>query len=141
MSLRRPALLGIVLGWLLAAPAPGRADQIRFRYVPADAAGTLTQVAAGPDGALGERIVGLSRRSEPYPHAVRPTQITTFRHPYTGANVAVPLRLPASLPRMEHRPDRIIYNYGTYTVEARFLTDGSVEVVYNSGLFRPVPFE
>ena len=54
--------------------------------------------------------------------------------------VTVPLRLPADTPRMEHRADRIIYNYNDYVVEARFLEDGSVDVVYNSGLLRPLPF-
>jgi hypothetical protein len=66
--------------------------------------------------------------------------MVTFRHPFTGRNVTVPLRLPEGPPRLEHRSDRIVYNYGDYIVEARFLTDGSVDVVYNSGLLRPLSF-
>ena len=41
---------------------------------------------------------------------------------------------------MEHRDDRIIYNYNDYYIEVRFLQDGSVDVIYNSGLLRPLPF-
>ena len=52
-----------------------------------------------------------------------------------GRNVTVPIRMPEGQPRLEHRADRIVYNYGDYTIEARFLTDGSVDVVYNTGTF------
>jgi hypothetical protein len=37
---------------------------------------------------------------------------------------------------MEYRTRRVIYNYGSDTVEVHFLPDGSVDVIYNSGLFR-----
>ena len=70
-------------------------------------------------------------------YAVHPNQMVTFRHP-NGRYVTVPIRMPAGTPRLEHRPDRIIYNFGDYTVEARFLPDGSVDVIYNSGLLRPL---
>jgi hypothetical protein len=50
--------------------------------------------------------------------------------------VTVPLCLPEGTPRVEHVRDRIVYNYGSYTVEVRFLPDGSVDVLYSSGLFR-----
>ena len=66
--------------------------------------------------------------------------MVTFRHPFTGRNITVPLRMPDSTPRMEHRDDRIIYNYNDYYIEVRFLQDGSVDVIYNSGLLRPLPF-
>ena len=39
-------------------------------------------------------------------------------------------------PRLEYLPARVVYNYGSYTVEARFLPDGSVDVVYNAGFLR-----
>ncbi len=64
--------------------------------------------------------------------------MVTFRHPYTGRNVTLPLTLPEGTPRLEHLADRIVYNYGEYTVEARFFRDGSVETVYNSGFLRPL---
>ena len=38
--------------------------------------------------------------------------------------------------RLEYRYNRIIYYYGSETVEVVFLTDGTVDVVYNSGLLR-----
>jgi hypothetical protein len=65
-----------------------------------------------------------------------PTCVLTFTHPCTGQAVAVPLYLPAGTPNIEHVYRRIVYNYGSYTVEVRFLPDGSVDVIYNSGLLR-----
>lgn len=122
-----------------AAPSWAAAEQVRFRFVPVDAAGTTAPVPIGPEGSIGELKRVLGARPLPYTHVVRPTQMVTFRHT-NGKNVTVPLRLPDSTPRMEHRSDRIIYNYNDYVVEARFLPDGSVDVVYNSGLLRPLPF-
>ncbi len=134
------AVVGALACGLVLTPAGG-AEQVRFRFVPADAAGNMTQVAVGPNGALGERLRGFGLTPEPYPYVVRPNQLVTFRHPYTGGNVTVPMRLPADTPRLEHRANSIIYNYGTYVVEARFYEDGSVETVYRSGPFRPLQFE
>jgi hypothetical protein len=127
----------LILG---ATPLWAGAEQVRFHFVPINGGGTMTQVPAGPDGSLGELKRGLGVRPLPYARAVRPTQLVTFRHPFTGRNATVPLNLPAGPPRMEHRSDRIVYNFGDYTVEARFLPDGSVDVVYNSGILRPLPF-
>jgi hypothetical protein len=117
------------------------AEQVRFHFVPIDACGKMSQVPIGPEGALGELRRGLGVVPRPYRCVVRPNQMVTFRHPYTGCNVTVPMRLPADPPRMEHRSDRIVYNYGDYVVEARFFRDGSVDVVYNSGLLRPLRFD
>ena len=122
-----------------AAPSWAAAEQVRYRFAP-DASGNLTQVPIGPEGTMGELRRVLGGRAMPYPYVVRPTQMVTFRHPFSGKNVTVPMRLPESTPRMEHRPDRIIYNYSDYVVEARFQQDGSVDVVYNSGLLRPLPW-
>ena len=108
-------------------------------YVPADASGGTKQVPIGPGNALGERVVGLGLRPQPVNEPYRPTHMVTFRHPYNGQNVTVPLKLPDSTPRMEHRGNRIIYNYGSYTVEAHFLPDGAVETLYNSGFLRTMP--
>jgi hypothetical protein len=124
-----------------AAPMFAAAEQVRYHFVPVDANGTTAPAPAGPDGAIGELRRVLGGRPLPYPHAVRPNQMVTFRHPYTGRNVTVPMRLPANQPRMEHGAARITYNYGDYTVEARFLRDGSVDVIYNSGLLRPLHFD
>lgn len=130
--------LGVLI---LAAPNPVRSEQLRFHFVPADACGAMRQVPAGPEGAIGELKRGVGLRSLPYTQPVRPNQMVTFRHPYNGRNVTVPIRLPEGTPRMEHQYDRIIYNYNDYTVEARFRPDGSVDVVYNSGLLRPLRFD
>jgi hypothetical protein len=124
-----------------AAPSWAAAEQMRYHFVPADACGKMTQVPAGPEGTLGELKRGLGIVPLPYSYAVRPNQMVTFRHPLSGRNVTVPLRLPEGPPRLEHRADRIVYNYGDYTVDARFLPDGSVDVVYNSGLLRPLRFD
>ncbi len=128
---------------MLVAAAPflntAAAEQVRYHFVPVDASGTTKQVPIGPEGSMGEMKRVIGARALPYPYVVRPTQMVTFRHT-NGRNVTVPLRLPEGTARMEHRADRIIYNYNDYVVEARFLPDGSVDVVYNSGLLRPLPF-
>jgi hypothetical protein len=124
-----------------ALPAWAAAEQLRYRYAPQNACGTMTQVPVGPEGAMGELKRGFGVRTFPYPGVVRPNQIVTFRHPYTGRNATVPMRLPPGTPRMETRPDRIVYNYNDYTVEARFNPDGTVDVVYNSGFLRPLYFD
>jgi hypothetical protein len=126
---------------LVATPSWAQAEAVRYRFVPKDACGTMAPTPVGPEGTIGELKLALGLRSLPYPYAVRPNRLVTFRHPYTGRNATVPMRLPDGTPRMEHRADRIIYNYGDYTVEARFLPDGSVDVVYNSGLLRPLRFD
>ncbi len=45
-------LRGVAVACLLAALplTPLAAEQVRFRYVPVDASGNLTQVPAGPNG-------------------------------------------------------------------------------------------
>lgn len=78
---------------------------------------------------------------QPYGRVFRPNQFVTFRHPYNSRHVTLPLTLPAATPRLEYRSDRIVYNYGSYTVEVRFFPDGSADTVYNSGLFRPLVVE
>jgi hypothetical protein len=40
---------------------------------------------------------------------------------------------------MAYRTNRVVYNYGSYTVEVQFLPDGSANVVYNSGLLVRAP--
>jgi hypothetical protein len=130
-----PALL------IVATPISVCAEQVRFRFVPIDACGTVGAVPVGPERTIGELRRGLGVTPLPYPYAVRPNRMVTFRHSFTGRLVTVPMRLPDSTPRMEHATNRIIYNYNDYTVEARFLPDGSIDVVYNSGLLRPLRFD
>ena len=74
---------------------------------------------------------------EPACNPPHPTCYLTFQHPCTGQAIALPLRLPIdSTPRIEHRYNRLIYNYGSDSVEIEFLSDGSADVIYNSGLRR-----
>jgi hypothetical protein len=130
---RAAALLAGALVLSLARPA--HAERVRFHYTPGDVV-AHSPVAPGPN-VVGERVT-LFGGTEPYTCQLRPTAIVTFRHCYTGQPVSVPLRLPDSVPRIEHRYNRVIYNYGSQTIELVFLPDGSVDVVYNSGGFRPL---
>jgi hypothetical protein len=64
--------------------------------------------------------------------------VVTFRHGCSGQLVSVPIAFPEGTPRVAYRASSIMYNYGSYTVEAVFLADGSVDVIYDSGLLRPL---
>ena len=85
--------------------------------------------------------IGSPRRIQP-PRRIRartpprPTCLLTYRHPCTGQAVTVPLALPEGTPTIQYKLRQVVYNYGSYAVEVHFLPDGSVAVVYNSGLFR-----
>ena len=109
------------------------AATVRFHYVPSESEKTTMKPAGG---GVTERVRWFGTVREPYRLPLRPTHIVTFRHPYTGRNVAVPLALPEGTPNLMHGPDRIVFNYGSYTVGAHFFPDGSVDVVYNSGFLR-----
>lgn len=129
----------LVLIGTLSLPALASAEQVRFRYVPIDACGRTQQVPVGPDGAIGEKITGIGLIPKPFRENFRPTHMVTFRHPYTGRNVTVPMTLPLERPHpLETRPDRIIYHYGEYRIEVRFFGDGAIETFYNAGFLRQV---
>jgi len=66
----------------------------------------------------------------------RPTARVTYRHPFTGQPVTVPLALFDSTPRIEYHTYRVVYDYGSETVSVRFLPNGSVDVIYDSGFLR-----
>jgi hypothetical protein len=131
-------VLSASLGLALCAPAS--AEVLRMRYSPQDLCGHTT-LKVSPDGAKGEWQAGyLGLVKRPYYCQKTPTHLVTFRHPYTARTVAVSIAFPATgTPTIYHQTDAIVYSYGTYTVRAEFLSDGSVDVVYNSGLFRPLP--
>jgi hypothetical protein len=95
------------------------ADVVRYHFVPVTANGQ-TAYSPGP--------------AAPKP----PTHFMTFRHAYTCQLVTVPVTLPEGTPRVEHVRDRIVFNYQVYAVTVQFFPDGSVDVLYNSGLFRPL---
>jgi hypothetical protein len=139
--LTRTVLSGMAVAVVLFGLCPGKAaaGRTRFHFAPIDASG-ITSLKPNPaTGAPGERISSFGAVVEPVAAAPRPTVQIIFRHPLTGQNVTVPLRLPPDTPRMEYRYSRVIYNYGTETVEVHFLPDGSVDVIYTSGLFRAPP--
>jgi hypothetical protein len=113
-------------GILLCLAGPLRADRIRIHY--------------GPGGATAAEYVSrFGTTVTAYQPKIKPNHVVTFIHPYTRAQVQVPIAFPPdSTPRIQHRRDRIIFNYGSYTIEVVFLPDGSVDVIYNSGFLRPV---
>jgi hypothetical protein len=132
MRLRRICCAGIAFAGLLAAsPVAVRAERARYRYVPADTSSQMTLQFAG-----GERLSRLGTVSRPDDTPPTATHVLTFIHPATGRRVSVPVALPNATPRIEYGFRRLTYNYGSYSVAIVFLADGSVEVVYNSGLLR-----
>jgi len=130
----------LALGLLCLGATSVNADVVRFRYAPKDPSGN-TVLVPGPSGAPGERSRWLGGPSEPFMRAIAPTHTVTFRHPVSNQQVIVPFTFPDGTPRIEHRADQIVYNWSGYQVRARFLADGSVEVLYNSGALRPISFQ
>lgn len=121
---------------LLLAASPAAAARVRFHYVSSPAGGPMVLAPVAPN-ASGERISTFGRE----PYACPPpkaTWVASLRHSFTGCTVQVPLGLPFDTPTIEHRTNRVVYNYGSYSVEVIFLADGSVDVIYNSGLFRDI---
>lgn len=118
--------------------APACAERVRYHFSPADLCGSTVQTPAGPGGTVGARVSYFGLGTEPYSCVMKPNFLVTFRHPYTSKSVVVPLALPQDTPRIDHARDKVIFNYGTYTVTVHFLPDGSAEAIYDSGLGRPL---
>jgi hypothetical protein len=131
LALTRHAALTFLVSVIAAGAAA--AAQGRYHYAPVDASGTLALTASGE--AAVSRFSSFRQVSCPPPRA---THLLSYRHPCTGQCVRVPISFPEGTPRIEYRLDRVVYNYGSYTVQVQFLADGSVDVVYDSGLFRPL---
>jgi hypothetical protein len=131
----RTRVIGVLAGaaLLVGLARPAHAERVRFHYTPNQICANAPAVSTGP-GVVGERLT-LFGGTEPFACQMRPNHVATFRHYYTGQSVSVPLRLPEDIPLMQHRANRTIYNYGSYSVEVVFLPDGSVDVVYNTGTF------
>jgi hypothetical protein len=125
----------VTVGLALLLAGSAAAAQVRFHFAPSDLCGTTTLKPSDCAGAPGTRVAWFGLYRAGYACQPRATHIVTFRHPYTARNVSVPVAFPVGTPRIEYRADRIIYNYGSYAVEAHFLGDGSVDVVYNAGWF------
>jgi hypothetical protein len=131
---RFASLAGVVLV-LACAAAPARAAFVRYHYVPGGPGGCFR--LDDSRGYPGER---LTWRGTWVPYNCppeRPTARVTFRQPFTNQPMTLPLHLPIdSVPRMEYRPDRVVYDYGTGSVVVQFLPDGTAFVIYNDGLLR-----
>jgi hypothetical protein len=134
----RTAWIGLAaLGLCLASAGPAGAAVGRFHYVTPPGGGNVLVPTAGPGGTSGVVSNWFGSVCQPACTPPRPNVLVTFPHPCTGRCVVVPLALPRGTPNIEHRGStRVIYNYGSYTVEVQFLADGSVDVIYNSGFFR-----
>lgn len=126
MSQRTAIVLTALLFLVIVGPA--EAARGRYHYVPIDPNGNM-----GP-GNVGQRLSVLGICTDPNPPC--PTCYKCFRHPCTGQTIIVPLALPEDTPVIYHSSDRVRFNYGSYAVDVVFLADGSVDVIYNSGLFR-----
>ncbi|GIW78490.1 MAG: hypothetical protein KatS3mg105_0297 [Gemmatales bacterium] len=127
MNLRHGWLILAMFVWASTAQTSSAAIA-RYRYVP-DETGQLRFQS-------GERVSVLGRCILTQPP--QPTCWQRFCHAFTNQWICVPLALPEGVPQIFHRRDRIIYDYSTYTVQVVFVADGSVMVVYNSGLLRGV---
>lgn len=124
---------------LLASAGRACAERARFHFAPTGPEGAL-QLIPEPDGSPGARVDYFGKVRGSYCEAPIPTCRVKFKNCHTGQDVIVPLALPDSTPIIEHVWGAIVYDYGGWTVEIRFLPDGGVDVTYNSGLFRKLVF-
>jgi hypothetical protein len=114
------------------------AERVRFCFPEAAICAGTVNAPGVAGGAAGERIGPFGRVRGPVTCRLRPTHVVAYRHPFSGRTVNVSLALPDSTPRVEHRGRRVVYNYGSYTVEVEFLADGGVATYYDSGPGRPL---
>ena len=118
---------------LLLEGSPVLAARVRYHFTPLDANGTTTLKPGDVSGYEPKApVLGIERRVPGPPPGT--TFLITFWHNLSSRNITVPVTLPEGTPTIEHVRNRIIYNYGSYTVEVRFLADVSVDVIYDSGL-------
>jgi hypothetical protein len=118
---------------LLLDGSPALAARVRYHFTPVDANGSTTLKPGDVSGYEPRApVLGIQRPVPGPPPGT--TFLITFWHNLSSRNVTVPVTLPEGTPTIEHVRNRIIYNYGSYTVDVRFLPDGSVDVIYDSGL-------
>jgi hypothetical protein len=131
-------LVILAIAWLAFFHWTSAAEAARlvYHFSPSDCTPGTSLKPAPPCCTAVERVSWFGSVRQPDAPARRPTHLVTFQHPYLGRAVSLPLCLPDSTPRMEYRPNRVTYNYGSYAVEVLFLPDGSADVIYNSGFFR-----
>jgi hypothetical protein len=125
--------LALAIG-LWCWPSTGQTAWARLHYAASGSTGTLVYQPDVSASRTTTSYFGLN--IAPAPAAPRPTHVVTFRHAYTRRMVSVPIAFPIGTPRLAYRTDSVVYDYGTYSITVRFIEDGSVDVVYRSGLFR-----
>jgi hypothetical protein len=109
--------------------------RVRYHFTPIDANGTTTLKPGDVSGYEQKTpVLGIQRPMPGPPPGF--TYLVTYWHPISLRRVTVPVTLPESTPTIAHGRNRITYDYGSYTVQVRFLPDGSVDVIYNSGFLR-----
>jgi hypothetical protein len=111
------------------------AARVRFHYVPAgpEEKSVVTQAGSG------ERLTWRGAWQATDCPTPKPTCFSTFRHPDTGRCLTLPLALPEGTPQMLYRTNRVIYDYSGFTVEVHFLSDGTADVIYTTGLLGRPP--
>jgi hypothetical protein len=119
----------------LAFANQASAARVRYHYVPTgpDESAAVTQSGGS------ERLTWRGRWEASDCPTPKPTCFPTFRHPDTGRSLTVPLALPEGTPQMLYRTNRVIYDYSGFTVEVHFLSDGSADVIYTTGLLGRPP--
>jgi hypothetical protein len=117
---------------LLLVAGQSDAARIRYHYVPTGT-GTSDDAGVAQSGG-GERLTWRLEWQPCDQPAPRATHLVTFCHPASGKLLTLPLGLPEGTPQMVHSRNRVTYDYGTYTVDVHFLSDGSADVIYQSGL-------
>ena len=137
MFARKSWVVGASVAVLLLGSAGSCwAARIRYHFVPVNGGPALVLTPFVPGGAPGERL-SLLGRGEPFNCLPpRPTVQLTLTHTITGRPLNVPLALPPDTPTIEHRRNWLYYNYGSDAVEIHFLEDGSLDVIYSTGLLR-----
>lgn len=135
MIQRNGLLLLIATAAVLLCQPGAQAGWVRYHYAVADPTGAM--VLSPPDAA-GEQLGWFGRVRQSCACPLQPTCVVPLCHPCSGMTLSVPLSLPFGTPVIEHRRYWVIYNYGSYSVQVHFLPDGSVDVIYSSGLMRAV---
>lgn len=130
--LRLCAALGTI-ALLLTSAGSAAAARVQIHYTPADCNGNMN---AGVPTTTTNRIAFFGPPETAPEVPIRPNQVVAFRHPATGRIVKVPLALYQGTPKMRYRTNLVMYDYGSDAIEVRFLADGSVDVIYNSGFLR-----
>ncbi len=131
-------VFGMAVALGLVTTLSAHADVVRFRYRPVDSCGRMALVKSA-SGVTGQwRPWALGIRTANYYCEPKATHVVTFSHPCSGRSVQVPIRLPSGTPRIAYQSSAVVYSYGTYTIRVEFVQSGAVDVVYNSGAFRPI---